>query len=330
MQRQNDAKYIVSIPNGGLCNRLKCLISSLRIGERLQRNFFLYWPVNALCGSAFSHLFQNSFSQIDISQLRKIIRKGNWEYYSDSIDSLRGEKEYILLNTWRYLLFPEEIPENFATVYPNARGNDIDFEFGRIPFHIRKEIISFVDTLKPVDNIEKIINEYMQKYDFSNTVGIHIRRADFLSTFSLCVKISSNEKYIHRMHEIISNRPDVQFFLSTDCEKTEKEFLDIFGRKIFVFPKENRNRDNPNAIREALIDLLLLSKTGRILGTYMSTFNEMAWWFGGCKSEVEIIGENETEMKRKVLLEKKRKKLVDSSDTRKVRKYLKRRLKTSQ
>ena len=36
-----------------------------------------------------------------------------------------------------------------------------------------------------------------------------------------------------------------------------------------------------------------MRKTKHILGSYLSTFTEVAWWFGDCKAIVEIVGGEE-------------------------------------
>jgi hypothetical protein len=39
---------------------------------------------------------------------------------------------------------------------------------------------------------------------------------------------------------------------------------------------------------DAFIELLILSKCSTIIGTYDSTFDEVAWWLSECKSKVII------------------------------------------
>ena len=39
---------------------------------------------------------------------------------------------------------------------------------------------------------------------------------------------------------------------------------------------------------DAFIELLMLSKCATIVGTYASSFDELAWWMSGCKSKVII------------------------------------------
>lgn len=46
--------------------------------------------------------------------------------------------------------------------------------------------------------------------------------------------------------------------------------------------------NNIQLITDGFIDCLLLSKCNTIIGTWGSTFTEVAWWLGRCKSNVII------------------------------------------
>ena len=56
--------------------------------------------------------------------------------------------------------------------------------------------------------------------------------------------------------------------------------------------------------------MLLLSKTKKILGNFGSTFTEMAWFFGKCKPEIEIVIDSK-ELKEFRLKEKEEKKFIN-------------------
>ena len=42
-------------------------------------------------------------------------------------------------------------------------------------------------------------------------------------------------------------------------------------------------------------------KTKHLLGSYLSSFTEVAWWLGGCKAKVYIVGAEDREAVEKVL-----------------------------
>ena len=51
---------------------------------------------------------------------------------------------------------------------------------------------------------------------------------------------------------------------------------------------ESGHHDDIQITTDAFIELLILSKCATIIGTYDSTFDEVAWWMGGCRSKVII------------------------------------------
>ena len=293
-------KYIICINRRGLGNRLKGLISVSRLSEKLGRKLMLYWPNNQYCGCDFDDLFENSFPKIGEEAFKKIKEEGNYKLYKEVLENADDTEKYLLFKTWKFVFLPDEIPENFARVFPSKKGKNIDFEYERIPEEIRQKLLIYVNRLKP--KTQMIVDDFTEKHNLKNCIGIHIRKGDYRFTAERRDKVSSEEKFIKRMNEM----PKDKFFLCTDSEKTEDKFKKIFGGRIIACPKGNRKRSKAMAIREALVDLLLLSKTKHILGSYLSTFTELAWWFGGCKAKVEIMGQEDVKenSRPKTLLQK--------------------------
>ncbi len=78
----------------------------------------------------------------------------------------------------------------------------------------------------------------------------------------------------------ISENPDTRFFLATDSGEVEMKLLEIFKDRIIIQPNKQLGRNNPGAIRDALVDMLCLSRTRKILGSYWSSFSESAALMG--------------------------------------------------
>lgn len=283
----NKKKYIICINHAGLGNRLKGLISGMRLSKILGRELILYWPTTKIFGCDFEDLFENSFPKIGEKELKKIKKEGNCKLYRDVLDNMDDPHKYLLFKTWRFVFLPNEIPKNFAKVFPSKEGRNIDFEYDRIPEETRQKLLIYTNKLKPKKQI--VGDDFAEKYNLKDCIGVHIRKGDYRFTVERRDKVSSDEKFIKRMNEMSKNK----FLLCTDSKETEDKFKKVFGKRIIIFPKGNRKQSKSITIKEALIDLLLLSKTKHILGSYLSTFTELAWWFGNCKSKVEIIGEED-------------------------------------
>lgn len=294
---------MISINLGGISNRVKCLISMWRLGEEYNREVVIYWPLNHTCGARFSDLFENKIKEINGEELKKIDKKDIQIFGNELVTIQDCPKKYIISGTSGLLLTPKEISN-----YPKLRERGIDLKFSNIPEEVKENILIYLRKLKPLKNLQKEIINFQKKHNLKKIIGVHIRRGDFADRKVSPGKVSSDEKFIERMNELIKENPKVKFFLCTDSKEMEEKLERIFTEKIIKFPKTSFIRTDVRATQEGLIDLILLSKTKHILGTYKSTFNELAWWWGGCKAKMEIIRdiEREKEYFRNVQEEKRK------------------------
>jgi len=298
-----DEKYNVAINPGGISNRLKCLVSLWRIGDLTNRKLLFYWPRDSICGANFKDLFENDFKEINREELYNFNKK-DYRFYDPNDISLENlSKKYLISDTWRWAFLRgekmtehlpskesiQDYPIYISETTPHQDYGGIDFAFQEVDPEVRKGILKYLKKIKPVKEVREKVSEFEEENDIKNCVGIHMRRGDFLDGKDKLGLISDDEGFISRMKELIKINPDEKFFLCTDSEETQQKFKELFGDKIITFPKTNFDRLGVIFTQEGLIDLLILSKTKRILGTYGSTFTEMAWWLGDCKPEVEII-----------------------------------------
>ena len=280
-----EQKYIVCINRAGLGNRLKGLISAMRLSRMSGRKLLLYWENNKYLGCDFNDLFENDLNQISKEQLNEIKRK-NSKVYRDVLEEDYDKYDYIIFDTWKFLFLPGEIPEGFSEIYPSEKANNIDFEFNRIPNEIREKLLSELLSLKPQKEIIDFVDKFSEENDIKNCIGLQIRRGDNRFTVDGREKISSDDKFI----ELMNSMPDEKFLLSTDGYDTLIKIKETFKERVVAFPDKEVKRNNKESIIEALEAILILSKTKQIYGSYLSTFSELAWWFGGCKVKIDIVG----------------------------------------
>jgi hypothetical protein len=138
--------------------------------------------------------------------------------------------------------------------------------------------------IKPTESVNSIV-ENISKNIRSNTCGIHIRRAEP----EWSVKNPSSF-YINQIDNLINVDSSVTFYLSTDSVEEEDCFKKAYGDRIIVYQKRSLNRGKASAIEDALIDLICLSKTSRIIGTYGSSFSEIASRLGSIPLYVPLSG----------------------------------------
>jgi len=293
-------KFIIasSHPDAGLSNRLKCLISVLRLAEKFDRIPLLHWTRSFTCGGKFQELFDTQFLQIDDDQLKRLISRSDVVRCETYKDVEKSDAKFIILDNWRFITFPRDIKGGFTQIYPSNKMNSIDLEYERIPKKLCKEYLKYINWLVPTKEIDLATKNFIKGHkNFKNSIGLHIRRAEFLLNKDGRGRVSKDENFYEEINNILIKNPQTQFFLATDSKETEKKFLNKFGKRIIILLEKNWDKSTSESTKNALVEMLLLSKTRMILGTYLSTFTEMAWWFGNCRQKVEIMGD-EDEKKR--------------------------------
>jgi len=272
----NKPKAFVAACSAGLGNRIKCMVSI--IGSSKDYKPQVYWPINNECGCSFDELF---------------------------------EKETIFKEIGRSELYGVEVDAKYGDAYINKswkidNDSDIDFMYHKLPQAKIDEILECFADIYPKEDIIDAAwafrNKYIDSFNRCEVIGVHIRKGDFKGLQDGRYYVSQESDFIERMKNLLEVNPNYKFLLCTEDEETEEKFRSIFGSNaIIYFPKRFRGRTCPNAIKEAFVDILLLSECPIIIGTFLSTFTEIAWWIGGCKAKVVIPGTSDKEAVAKVL-----------------------------
>ena len=167
-------KCIISACTGGLGNRLKCLISSMRIAAKLSLKLFVYWPLNNHCRCGFSELFENSIPEIDPKAYR---RDAKYIYLSEClVDDNKFKNDVVINYSWRFILFPDEkISRSHVLPFlPGYDGKGIDFKYQDTPSILKKDFLYYVNSLIPKKVIMEKVSEFAQQFD-ADTVSVQLR-----------------------------------------------------------------------------------------------------------------------------------------------------------
>ena len=237
----------------GLCNRLKCVVNALEVAEKLGSKLSIDWQPSYSCGIEYGDLFDYGPSHANLD---------------DSIQ----------VSTWK-------LPYN------------CDFKFNNIKTDVRNKILKYIHKVKTrirynyIKEAEDYIEAWSEFVSFKDIVGLHIRRNEFILSHDK--KQSTDTQFFDKIDAIIKKNPDTKFYLATDSKHTEDIFKKRYKDKIYTFYKTCLDRSKPQAIKEAMIELLILSKFKTLIVSGLSTYSEMAWWFGDCKANVEVMGKKE-------------------------------------
>ena len=246
-------------PYGGLCNRLRSLDSAISLAVKIDRPIHLIWKRNKELNCNFSSLFLLPDQVKKLSQpympilLRRIFKKINLLRFKYQITLYQHDIENLIDQNFNF-----ENLKKYDSIYIATPGKFFDNPHRFSQF-------------KPLPKINSVVDEITKDFN-SETIGVHVRRTDNLKSKS----VSKIRKFIEQMQTEVILNAKTKFFLATDDALTENIFIRKFHKKIIVYPKRALKRNKPIAIEDALIDLLCLSKTSRILGSYWSSFTDTA------------------------------------------------------
>jgi hypothetical protein len=264
-------KYVIASTRGGLCNRIKCLISTMRIAEKYSKELIIVWPSDNDCGCNFTDLFEDKIAEITAGEFQKLNIENNFE------------QSYQICDTWRLLLLPgEDLPCDFSQAYISEKGNNIDFEYDRIPLAIKTAILKYLNQLTPKKYVIENVQNFSKNFDDS-TISVNVR--------SWAAEGRAILFDIQNVYKVMDRKREGNFFVVCDSAKILEQIKHRYGNRVLNYPRRTPpgDRKSTEGIQDALIELLLLAKNKILIVSYLSTFSEMAWWFGGCRAKVEVI-----------------------------------------
>lgn len=268
--------------DGGLANRLNALLFGLILKNKFGGDWALSWPVNNWCGADFNDLFSIGID----------VYNNSLQYYKKNIGS------FIPVMHENQIGFNED-----SIIYHKDLGGYSDYENilsnGRPIFYYHNSIPPFVDiaeinsSIKTLNINPKILSSahsFCIKNKINDSVfGIHIRKTDFGNnvddTLIYNTIVQSNNNFF-----VCSDDKNVndRFSKLKNCYVFEKNY---FPEKInaesdwngAITDDQNRLfnyniKRSALSVQEALVDLLILSKTTQILTSH-STFLRMSMIF---------------------------------------------------
>jgi len=191
---------------------------------------------------------------------------------------------------WKFYVMPSDNIncEPFQNQLMAREPNSIDLKYTNIPQNIRDLYLSIIEKFRIIEPIRNHVNSQVEKIG-GDYLSVHIRT---WNTFgNLSDQRSSNDRYNWYLSQrdnfvnAINRNPLKKCFISTDNMDEIKQLLpNIIDKEIYFYEKNSDLTDLQNDFSE----LLTLSKCNYFIGSNLSTFSELSWWYGGCKAPVEI------------------------------------------
>lgn len=253
------------VPMGGLVNRLMGIISGIRVAQYYSWEPHIVWHKNSSCYADWNNLFDNCLSVMSQDSFHS-----NNHFLKIRIDSktISHDREKTILNLDKFNNDIYLETNCFIGHEKDNRGGGF-WNFSESILDTKK----YFNILNPSTEIINGVDQFLNKFKLEEVVGIHVRRGtrdnpDAVKGFNK-VKNSDYETILSHY----TNPHKSCFFLATDDRETEYFFKNKYGKKCLKYSVNSFKKDvEYQAIIDAFVDLILLSKTRKIIGVQGSSF----------------------------------------------------------
>jgi hypothetical protein len=294
---------VVSTETGGLGNRLKSWVSSMRLAADAR----VHWAVTTNMPAAFGDLFVNPCAIAAVPSGAAVY--SSWRFAVLPQDeshlpagfatvgagahpivrglgkawwSLTGERT----DRYRYMVFPKQ--HSRRSTRRDARH--IDLEYERIPQYFRDVYGELFRRIVVRPEIAAAATDWAAANLDAEVVGVQVRtwRDD----------ARRHRKYhlpaLRRLTRLLDGAgAGARFLVVSDSDDIAPMLGERYGaNRVLCYPRTTSRADSwlaPRGITEDLIDMLLLARTRRLFASYLSTFSEVAWWLGGTTARVSVF-----------------------------------------
>jgi hypothetical protein len=253
---------------GGLANRLRVLCSAVVMAELTGRRLTMWWPQLPTCGAAFHELFENDLPVKSFAGEpgpRPPAFDGTLG--RDYFDVLKADQAHVRVTAVTWLAQPD--------IYPHHAP-------------VLERCAAVLDGLRPVAEIAERVAGFRRAEFRERMIGVHLRRGDFHrasrhSVDNTQAAIAATRRYLERA-------PEAGIFLSTDDgapdpvtgrgrrEGARERFRKAFGDRVRWTEPRSLDRGDTPGVQDALVDLWLLRGCDYGVGTWGSSFSEVAFF----------------------------------------------------
>lgn len=257
-------KHITLIAHGGLANRMKAIAAGLRLAEAVDSQLHIVWFANKDLNAKFSDLFLPIDSpRVTVTETAKRTlytldrpRKGN--LWIPAIGRLKGHRRMMNVKT-----VTRHMDEGDFDFTAWARGHNV-WMAACVYFWGEPIPDDAFDIFRPQADLQREIDRIGAQID-ADTIGMHIRGTDN-GPAQLLSPPAAFAEYLRTLPQ------HVRVYLATDEATVKSNFRKEFGSRIVCMDHAVR-RDTLDGMRDAVIEMFLLARTCRIVGSGKSTFS---------------------------------------------------------
>jgi len=248
-------------PIGGLANRMRVIAAGSVVAASARLPLHVNWVGDPSCNCGFSELFEVPDGVVVHELgLQKLI---NRLFH-------RAAPVWVRLAGGSYL-GPKDIELMCSRKVDFSRFDVSGHLYMATCMDFVLDGARHVSMLVPTRSLQLQIERLTA--DFGKlVVGVHIRRTDN----TMAQAGSPTCAFESMMRTELAQNPAVRFFVASDDLSEEANLRSLFPGKIVTHQKRSIDRNDPESVKDALIDLYCLSKTSKIIGSFWISFSEVA------------------------------------------------------
>jgi hypothetical protein len=273
---------ITSYASGGLCNRLLPFASCLSYARRKGIKPVICWEKTSICHADYCDLFE----QDDV----EIVNKNQLKEKIDTLFLLSVPDVYQDFSLYGNPSLKELFEDDAVKKYPINLFSDDKYENCCVYSNSLVEYIDSTEASKSAlksirikKEIQDKIDEFVEMNDINKEwISIHARGTDFA--------LSRLDDYLNLLQSLTKDNPNAKIFFCSDEPTWEQEVKNRYPNNI-VFRKKsadtlaldakrntwiNNTFRSTEQVKEALIDVILLSKCGKVIHNNQSSFGKLA------------------------------------------------------
>ena len=267
------------VPVGGLANRFRAMASALALAEMTDSDLDFYWFQDWALNAPFTSIFE------PINLKRVALHTSSLK--NNAVFERPRRKNLWIPRLFQKCLFRHQLYEQdnynmrFHDDFYTQCVNDGDVYISSCYAIMKYEKRHLQALFRPVPEVRTKLDERLQAMS-KKFIGVHIRRTDNVES----VNNSPTELFYEKLDAELGKNPQTSIYLATDSEEVKNDFRKRYGANV-TFSQKAADRDSVEGIREAFVEMLILSHAQKIYGSYGSTFSILAAEFGG--TELDIL-----------------------------------------
>ncbi len=286
-----DAIIFESLPTSGLANQLRGLTSAMLMAEDLGRELHLSWNEHQdMPDTSLSDLFSEPILTPTTLSGSSFSRLEQWRFCH------RNREVLNLRDQLKRAVFPHHQFNSIGCdmvatgINPASRriliSSYYSYSLRRIPdpvFYRRRNRAYQSFVLVP--ELDQAIKKFEANAFGDHTLGIHLRTGVSIRNAKMGIHAGSHfwpegipfQTFFTLIDEEIDAHPGTKILLATDNLSVCDPLLSRYEDRIIMYPKPTDNgmigRSSLADHKNALVDLFLLARTQKLIGTYNSTFS---------------------------------------------------------